>query len=35
MKNAMRTAELLVRAGLPQFELGIDGYPLPGKVIKS
>lgn len=29
-----RTLELLGQAGLPQFVLGQDGYPLPGKVIK-
>lgn len=28
------TRELFTQAGLPQFELGEDGYPLPGKVIK-
>ncbi|HEY1249280.1 MAG TPA: helix-turn-helix transcriptional regulator [Nitrososphaera sp.] len=28
------TLELLSQAGLPQFELGLDGYPLPGKVVK-
>ncbi len=28
------TRELLAQAGLPQFELGQDGYPLPGKVVK-
>ncbi len=30
----MKTLELLSQAGLPQFELGADGYPLPGKVVK-
>lgn len=34
MKNAAKAAELLLKAGLPQFELGTDGYPLPGNVIK-
>lgn len=31
-KTDMR--ELLAHMGLPQFELGDDGYPLPGKVVK-
>ncbi len=30
----MKVLELLLQAGLPQFELGDDGYPLPGKVVK-
>lgn len=34
MENAAKIEELLVQAGLPLFELGGDGYPLPGKVIK-
>src|SRR5258707_4502108 len=29
-----KTLELLAQAGLPSFDLGADGYPLPGKVIK-
>src|SRR5581483_6454548 len=34
MENAMKTSELLAQAHLPQFEIGSDGYPLPGKVVK-
>lgn len=29
-----KTLELLLQAGLPQFELGDDGYPIPGRVVK-
>ncbi len=32
--DKVKTLELLAQAGLPQFELGQDGYPLPGKVVK-
>ena len=28
------TLELLSQAGLPKFDLGADGYPVPGKVVK-
>lgn len=34
MEMKTKTLELLSQAGLPQFELGEDGYPLPGKVVK-
>ncbi|HEU5383412.1 MAG TPA: helix-turn-helix transcriptional regulator [Ktedonobacteraceae bacterium] len=34
MEHAAKTTGVLAQAGLPPFELGGDGYPLPGKVIK-
>jgi len=34
MEQTPKLSDILLRAGLPPFELAPDGYPLPGKVIK-